>query len=550
MMDLHLQFKQLGQLIKLSFMKLFLIFVVGFLGSQIYAQTPTMSWQKTIGGSDSDIANTVVQLSNGDYVICAASFSNVSGEKSEIGFGALDIWVYQIEQSGNIVWQKTYGGSENDVPMSILQTPDGGFLVSGISKSPISGNKTAMHFGEDDLWLLKLGSNGAVQWQKSYGGNSFENRGGKILALNDGSYILSVSSSSDVTGNKTIASKGGSDYWVLHIDSLGSILNQFVYGGDNNDFINTVSLFSNNRLAISGWSNSNLSGDKLENSFGSFDYWVIITDLNGVVLKSTTLGGDDMEINSGLIISASKELILFGTSKSGVSGNKSSGNNGWGDYWLIKVDSNLDIKWDANFGGDFVEEVGVGPGLFFNDSNTIIYGGLSESGISGNKSLPSFGDKDIWLVGMDLNGSKLFEFVAGGSDQETYGQIIETIDNTILVAGGSWSGISGNKNEASRGLFDVWQFELDFNVGVKKVYANNEISAYPIPATTILNFSIPMKGTATQISLTDAMGKVVYLGSNVFGEDEQIDVSALPSGIYILNVNSEEFYYTRKIVIE
>ena len=511
------------------------------------AQSLSISKQIANGGLSSDDGVSMGELDNGNIVICAHSWSGISGDKTEIAYGKTDYWIYEIQPNGTIVWQKTIGGTGYDTPSSMIQTMDEGFLIVGNSNSPISGNKTSANFGGYDVWVVKISATGNLEWQKSYGGVQGD-FGMNLLEVSSNKIIIAATSSSVIGGNKTVAPKGGSDYWIIHIDQQGTIVNQYVYGGASDDAVQGIGIW-NNQLIFSGSSYSDNSGDKLENSYGSADYWIIKTDLNGVIIHSKTIGGDNYESNPSLGVNPDGSITLYGFSRSPISGIKTSSNYGLDDLWVVKLDNNLNYIWDTSLGGSNQEDGGVSGISFSSYNNANIVLGTSKSSASGNKLSDSFGEEDYWIVGLDTNGNKKFEFEAGGLAQERSSMIIESSRGTIFVLGKSFSDISGNKTLASAGSADVWLIELDFNLSVKTIRNNLKLDVFPVPSSTYLNFSIPMKGVTSNISLINIMGSVVLSKTNTNGESESIDVSNLPKGTYILKVVSPSFHYWNTVII-
>ena len=170
-----------------------------------------LQWQKSLGGSVEDYANSIQQTSDGGYIVAGQSNSNdgdVSGNHGEP-----DYWIVKLDPNGIIQWQKSLGGSSWDVASAIQQTTDGGYIVAGLSSSN-DGNVTGNH-GDGDLWVVKLDLNGNIEWQKSYGGSGGEGAH-SIQETSDGGYIvagLSYSNDGDVSGNH-----GNSDVWVVKLN--------------------------------------------------------------------------------------------------------------------------------------------------------------------------------------------------------------------------------------------------------------------------------------------------------------------------------------------
>ena len=534
-------------------MKIVIILIqVFFLSVNLIAQTPTISFQKSFGGTLYEDGIDVISLPNGDFVVCGSSFSDISGDKSTNSYGGADYWIVKINPTGSIVWQTTIGGTKDDIPAGIVQTLDGGFLISGSSRSPSSGNKSANNYGAEDVWVVKLSASGQLEWDKSFGGTSYD-FGKSIISLANGNYLLANTSGSGRNGNKTVLSKGQSDYWCVIIDNNGSIINQFSFGGSLIDNLTGAELLYSNHVLLTGNSNSGISGDKVDASLGNHDFWLIVSDLNGNIISSTTIGGSEYDLPLNSVTGVDKVTRVFGVSDSNPSGNKSAVNYGYNDYWVVTIDSNLNKINDNSFGGDRNEGAFPGKmGVYFSATDEYVIAGSSNSGVSGNKLTPSFNQlsDDFWVMGLDINGGKTFEFVAGGTEGDQPRSIIETENNTICIVGTSTSGSSGNKTDTTRGFSDIWLLELDFNLSVETIVDNNQLKAYPNPTNAILNFSLPMIVNNSEVSLRDVTGKVMYSKQLEMVNEHQIDITSLPKGLYVLSVISKEFQYTRKVIIE
>lgn len=162
--------------------------------------TPSITtWAKTFGGVNEDVAHSVQQTTDGGYI--------VAGGTSSSGAGFADFWIIKLKPNGDIDWQKTFGGANDDVAYSIQQTsPDGGYIVAGQSSS--LGNPLG------DIWILKLKLNGDIDWQKTYGGTG-SSTANCIRQTLDGGYI--------VAGETSSSGAGYADFWILKIDENGNI---------------------------------------------------------------------------------------------------------------------------------------------------------------------------------------------------------------------------------------------------------------------------------------------------------------------------------------
>jgi hypothetical protein len=184
---------------------------------------PVLGPQKTFGGSDYDEFRKLCLTKDGGYIAGGFSYSNASGEKSQDSRGYNDYWIIKANRNGKIQWEKTFGGDWEDNFKSIIQTNDGGYALIGESSSGISGEKTDYCRGSTDYWLVKLDTLGNIQWDKTYGGSGTEFID-DIVQATDGSYILAGSSDSYASGEKTEDTRGSYDMWVVKIDVNGNKL--------------------------------------------------------------------------------------------------------------------------------------------------------------------------------------------------------------------------------------------------------------------------------------------------------------------------------------
>ena len=302
-------------------------------------------WDKTIGGSGEEYPHSVVISTDGNIVILGASNSNTTGDKSENSKGGLDFWVVKLNSNGQKLWDKTIGSSNSDSPTSMVSTSDGGVIITGATDSNQSGDKSENSKGRLDYWVVKLNNNGQKMWDKTFGGSG-DDSPSSIVTTPDRNIIIVGSSSSNQSGDKSENSKGGADYWVVKIDGNGQKLWDKTFGGNSNDSPSTIVLSSDGGIIISGTSSSNQSGDKSENSKagGEYywernDYWVIKLNNNGQKLWDKTIGGSSSEVAISMVLSSGGSIVIGGGSSSNKSGDKSENKKGTrtGDYWIVQL---------------------------------------------------------------------------------------------------------------------------------------------------------------------------------------------------------------------
>jgi hypothetical protein len=356
----------------------------------------------------------------------------------------------------SIEWQASFGGTGGNVLYSVQPTSDGGYILGGYSSSGVSGNKTSPSFGGGDFWLVKLDGSGNKQWEQAFGGTG-EDCLYSVQPTSDGGYILGGSSTSGVSGNKTTPNFGGTDYWLVKVDGSGNKQWEKTFGGSDNESINSVQPTSDGGYILGGSSRSGVSGNKTDAGFGIEDYWLVKVDGSGNKQWDRAFGGSDVDILTSVQPTSDGGYILGGSSASGVSGNKTTPSFGSGDYWLVKVDGSGNKQWDQSFGGSGDDELSsVQP----TSDGGYILGGYSTSGVSGNKTDAGFGSSDYWLVKVDGSGNKQWEQVFGGSGDDLLYSVQPTSDGGYILGGYSTSGMSGNKTTPNFGAGDYWLVKL------------------------------------------------------------------------------------------
>jgi hypothetical protein len=194
-------------------------------------------WEKIYGGDGEDFLTNFILTDDGGYMAIGQSNSDASGDKTEDSQGFQDYWVLKLDSTGNIIWQNTIGGASGDIPLTVLETSDGGYFISGSSLSNISGDKTDNTFEDSQsFWILKLNSVGIIEWQNDIDGSLGE-RLPKAIQNNDGSFMICGQSSSNISGDKTENSRGEADFWIIkHAATLGL---------EENPFNTTITLYPN-----------------------------------------------------------------------------------------------------------------------------------------------------------------------------------------------------------------------------------------------------------------------------------------------------------------
>ena len=230
------------------------------------SSTGSLQWQKCLGGTNYDYANSIQPTTDGGYIVAGNTDSNDGDVTGAHGNG--DAWVVKLSSTGSLQWQKCMGGTSQDSASSIQPTTDGGYILAGRTQSN-DGDVAANH-GDDDVWVVKLSTTGELVWQKTLGGTDWD-RASSIQPTPDGSFIMTgytPSTNGDVVGNHGII-----DAWVVKLSTMGILVWQKCLGGTDDDRAFSIQLAPDGGYIEAGLSWSN-DGDVTGNH-GFWDFWVV-----------------------------------------------------------------------------------------------------------------------------------------------------------------------------------------------------------------------------------------------------------------------------------
>lgn len=264
--------------------------------------TGHLVWSKSFGGSSDEIGNSVLPLPNGETLVAGTAFSSDGDINNNQGFS--DYWIIKLDNNGDIIWEKTYGGSGEDRAKKIIQSQDGNFVILGTSFS--DDGDISNNLGGVDFWLIKIQDNGNLVWEKNFGGSSAD-QGSDLIETESGELIITgevLSNNGDVIGNH-----GLTDAWVAKLSSNGNLIWQNSLGGNKVDYFLSIKEVDDGGYIATGNTFSD-NGDVSIN-LGASDVWVVKLDINGNLEWEKTIGYDLNEIGNALI-TVGEEIIIVG----------------------------------------------------------------------------------------------------------------------------------------------------------------------------------------------------------------------------------------------
>ena len=516
-------------------MKHITFFISIFIAACLSAQ-PTLVNQRTVGGSSNDELSSMDITKDGGFIIGGTSSSTTSFEKTDSSRGYTDYWIVKLNRNGTIQFDKTFGSDSYDELNALQQTKDGGYILGGLSWGGKTGDKsdTNRHdgFAFQDYWIVKLDAAGNKQWDKTFGGYQIDELNA-LQQTKDGGYILGGSSSSVVSGEKTDGCRGvADDYWIIKIDNTGTIQWDKTIGGTGYDNLTAIKQTADGGYIIGGWSESPISYEKTDYCRGASDYWIVKLDKFGNIQWDKTIGGTAGDLLRSIDITADGGYILGGYSGSNISGEKTENSRGMGDYWIVKIDASGNIQWQKTIGGTSDERL---FSIHQSKDGGYILGGYSNSNISGEKTENSKGNYDYWVVKTDGTGNIQWQKTIGGSNEDDL-MAVEEVGDNYLLAGSSKSGATGDKTQNRRGQdFDYWTVLLRDTAAALSTAKNTSqangkaFSVYPNPAKNVLYIQTTGKAVYTLSNSSGKIYKTISIENN-----ESVDVSKVPAGLYFI----------------
>jgi predicted secreted protein len=379
---------------------LVIAFLVSFIFSAVVypCECAASMWSMTYGGTGNDVGiGETVQTSDGGYA--------VSGDTSSSGAGGVDFWLFKTDEFGNMQWNMTYGGAQDETIGEMCHTSDGGYAIAGGTYS--------FGAGDMDFWLVKTDSDGNMEWNKTYGGEGYD-YGFSVTQASDGGYAI--------FGTTESFGAGGQDFYLVKTDAAGNMMWNMTYGGNGTDYGTRV-IQSGDGYAISGYTNSFGAGGN--------DYWLVKTDSNGIMQWNYTYG-----------MAATNEgsYYMMQTSDGGyVLGGLTSANSY--DAYLVKTDTDGNMEWNKTYGGTGAQ-IGETAIQTADEGYAIVgYGFYVGKGF------------DSFLYKTDAAGNMMWNMTYGGNNTEIPYSIIQTSDGGYVLTGSTTSFGAGGE--------DVWLVKTD-----------------------------------------------------------------------------------------
>jgi hypothetical protein len=351
------------------------------------------------GGDKLDVGWSICATTDNGYV--------VTGFTTSFGAGGSDVYIIKYDDKGKVRWDKVIGGPYNDYGYSVAQTRDGGFVVAGTKSS---------HNNVTDVYLIKLDSDGEVQWEKTYDING-NDEGYSVQQTSDGGYVIAGQTS------------GGLKSLLIKTDGSGNMNWHKIYGGNFNSAINEVQETIDGGFILIGW--IGVSKD----NFLDRDVHLIKTGATGEIQWENKIGGNSYDEGSSVRQTEDGGFIITGYTSSYGSGSN--------DLYLIRTNAAGSRLWENTYGGSGID---VGTSVSQTPDGGFIVSGYTNSYGSGNY--------DVYVVKTDTVGTKIWEETFGGINDDRGRDLLQLKNGDIII--------TGQTKSFGNGLdFDVYVLKLE-----------------------------------------------------------------------------------------
>ena len=534
-------------------------------------------WQKNIQSSTQDFLTTMTSTIDRQILLSGSSIQEknptLNANNNNNGY---DYHILKLDQQGQKVWEKYFGGSRHDYLTSSIATQEGGSLLAGTSFSNISGDKKDSNLGGSDVWLIRVNESGEELWQKTIGTKSNDEVSAVVQCTDLGFFIAG-----NINDNKKLF--GSKDVFISKLDKDGKLIKTNILGGKSLDEVTDIITTPDGGAAILMYStsgksenlnnpetqnssqnnnpqNSNTQNEtakpeltsmvktfvgKLEQNFGEGDYWIIKLDKNSTIEWQKAYGGSGDDRPKSIALTGSGYLVA-GESRSNSSGNKKENVKEGTDIWVLNLDKSGNEIWQRsyNFGSrdvamslDVIRKTNKDN---YSEDRGFLLGGYTQAEEKVKRD-----DEKFWMLFIDMNGKEEWRKYVEGKEKKNEERLVSAKlqrDGSYLLAGTS----AGNLGEQN------WKIVKLGDKQLVDLVENKDIKIYPNPVRDYAYVEIGLDFDLADMYVYDMTGKMVQQ-LQTKNKITKVNTSKLPQGVYIIKAsisNQQNEKLTTKIVKE
>ncbi|MBL7911678.1 MAG: T9SS type A sorting domain-containing protein [Bacteroidia bacterium] len=551
-----------------------------FIANLMNAQTPNLDWAKGIVCTNANKANSIISDLNGNvytvgYFAGISDFDPSQGTYTLSSNGINDAFILKQDQTGNLVWAKNIGGSSIDFAYSINLDNANNVYVTGafqgtvdFDPNPSTYNLTS--FGDYDIFVLKLDASGNFLWARQMGGSSTD-YGYSIKVNSSGVYISGffngVSEFNQLPATQTLSSVGGTDAFVAKLNINGNFLWAKQIGGTASEIAYSITVDAFGDVILCGNFEGTADFDPSANvssltSSGSSDIFISKLDASGSFVWAKNLGGSLADIGMAITTNTLGEIYTTGYFQALADFDPSSSNytlssfGGSTDIFISKLDVSGNFIWAKAIGGSsndlcnaialdvsgYVYMTGSFNGTIDFDPNSTV------------NNLTSVGSKDIFILKIDDNGNFVWAQNYGDITSDNGYAISVDVANVIYTTGTFTNKVDFDLSagidtlSAVSGMGNIYVLKLnESTLGLKDNWNSNNINIYPNPFNNKLNVMFLRQVDGFYLTVLNSLGQIIKI-INKPDQEQTVDFSGLPNGVYYLKIKNSSEQQTIKII--
>lgn len=526
------------------------------------AQTPDWIWAKSSGGKHNDEPSCITTDADGNIFMVGIYMSDtiVFGSNMLLNSGNNDLFIVKYNNIGDVLWVKSFGGSNTDVAYSVTTDFNGDVIVTGMFYSPsisfdtITLNNTSIN-GTADIFLVKFDNNGEVLWAQNAVGNDLE-QAYSVATDSDGNIFISGYTQSNTLsfGSFTITNLNPNDMFIAKYENNGNVEWVKSVGGTLYDYPYSITVDLNGDILVAGYFTSpTITFDTITlSNLGYGEIFLAKYDNNGNILWAKSAGGSNTDVAYAVITDKIGNIFMTGYFHSNIIyfNDLSLTRSSWHDMFVAKYNSDGNIVWAKNASGvDYASAYSVSADSI---GNIYVCGDFGGDSITfGNVTLYSNGYDDLYVVKYDNEGNILWAKGAGGAESDLARSVSIDKSGNLYVAGAFCSSLITFDSITLTNGNHLWDIVISKIASIYtdiKIIENIEhIGIYPNPSNG--KFSITSSEYINSAEVYNLLGEKIYY-SHANGLKFEVDLSTKPKGIYIIRTKMGERTYTEKVIIE
>ncbi|MBK7569124.1 MAG: T9SS type A sorting domain-containing protein [Bacteroidetes bacterium] len=568
-------------------------------------------WSKCYGGTQYDELKSLIQTTDGGYIFSGRSHSNNGDVSGHHGTAiSSDAWVVKIDAAGNIEWQRSYGGTDWDYSEDIIQTAEG-YVFTGYASSN-DGDANASH--PVDYWIVKIDLTGNIIWSKTYGGSNSDNAN-SLIQLADGNFIVAGTSYSwngDVTGHHGTDLSNG-DVWVLKLDANGNIVWKKSYGGLSIELGNEVIDYDDDLFLVTGYAQS-IDGDLSSTPSNDGNVWTLAINKVSGVMEWYALNGGSVGTEYGrTVCKTSYNGFIFGAIAT-TNNDLITTAHGFNDFWIFtwtpdciavtETCNLIDDDCDGLIDNGIIETINIsadGATTFCQGNSVLLsatYSGASIQWKKNGTNIPG-ATSSAYSANKTGNYTAVTTSPCGTATSSIINVTVNKNPSASITAGGATTFCAGGSviltANAGGGLSYQWYKGASLLVGATSINytattagnykcrvtktatgcfknsnvisvtvpckegeelmneQNNNFTIFPNPNNGTFNLLYDCPTGSIYLTILNSLGQQIFykqINSTNGIINETISINNLSSGIYFVKLYNENNYSEQKLIIE